>query len=193
MFSRTISRFVFGLIVIIFILPPPTYAIFEIFSYSECALAVNRSYSINSNNELPLDLDGQPTERLFEGLGITYADCRTFCVGNTIFIDWNLFSTQLAPWLLPWIVLTAQLPFETRSTFFNFQALFLALGSPLLIIYLLSLTILNTRSINDECRQLKEDLKLLGQPKQTEAVKAVRVLSIESQNIPMKVVNGLDR
>lgn len=69
----------------------------------------------------------------------------------------------------------------------------MAIGSPLLIIYSLSLTILNARSINDEFRRLKDGVKVLDRPKQTKAVKATRLLLTESQSVPIQVVSGLSR
>jgi hypothetical protein len=154
---------------------------------------MNTTYSNNPNTLTLLDQNGQPTKNFLDAWGITYKACQIFCVGDASFVDWNSFSTQLSSWLLPWLALTAQLPFKTKSTFSNFQALFMAIGSPLLIIYSLSLTILNARSINDEFRRLKDGVKVLDRPKQTKAVKATRLLLTESQSVPIQVVSGLSR
>jgi hypothetical protein len=188
-----IPRYIYAFVFILCIFPPRVHAVFDIFDYGECANAVNTTYFKNPKSVTLIGQNGQPTNNYLDAWGVTYEACRTFCVGNASFINWNSFSTQLSSWLLPWLALTAQLPFETKSTFSNFQVLFLAIGCPLLIIYSLSLTMLNARSINDEFREVKEEVESLKQDKQTEAVKAARVLLIESQNVPIQVVNGPGR
>lgn len=55
------------------------------------------------------------------------------------------FSDGVTAHLLPWIALTAQLPYLTGSYLTNAIALFLAVGSPALITYSLVLTIFNRR------------------------------------------------
>ena len=113
-------------------------------------------------------------------------------------IDWNSFSTQFASWLLPWLTLTAQLPFETRSGSTNGQSLLLAIGSLFLIIYSLALTILNARSINKIFRKLLEknnDLKIPKHAKDTNAerISSIRLIMIEGQSVPLQIYNGPDR
>ena len=72
------------------------------------------------------------------------------------------------------------------------MALLLALGSPSLIIFSLTLTILDARWINQKFRQIKEENKSLRphRPLQIKAIKAARALLIDSQHIPIQIFNG---
>ena len=127
--------------------------------------------------------------------GISYRSCKAIC-GTPVNIkgyDWNALSQGLTSWLLPWLALTAQLPFETKDKQTNFMALLLALGSPSLGVFSLALTILNSRWINQMFRNVKEDNKSLRCPPQTKAIKAARLLLIESQQVPIQLVNGPGR
>lgn len=72
------------------------------------------------------------------------------------------------------------------------MALLLALGSPSFITFSLALTVLDARWINGKFRQVKQDNNELRPRRrlQTKAIKDARVLLIESQHIPMRIVNG---
>jgi hypothetical protein len=72
----------------------------------------------------------------------------------------------------------------------NLQSIIQAIGSPHLIIYSLAITILNSRAINQEFRQVNNDNKVLGRSNQTELIKAIRVILIEGQSVPLQLVNG---
>jgi hypothetical protein len=165
----------------------------EIFNYTQCSIAANATYNAAPNDTFLRDQNGNPTSNFSEAWGISYYSCKVLCAGGSKFIDWNVFSLQFGSWLLPWLALTAQLPFETKSKSTNLQSLFLAIGSPILIIYSLALTILNARSINREFRQLKEENEELERPRQTKVIGAGRVILIESQSIPLQIINGADR
>lgn len=164
-----------------------------IFDYSSCAAAANATFSQNPNSIALRDQNGLPTSNFSKAWGVSYESCNEVCQGGAKAIEWNSFSLQFASWLLPWLALTAQLPFETKSRACNAQSLFLAIGSPFLIIYSLALTILNARSINREFRELREENEELICPSQIEVIKAARVVLIESQSIPLQIVNGPDR
>ena len=123
-----------------------------IFDYPSCAAAANATFAQDPNSIALRDQNGLPMTNLSEAWGISYESCKQVCQGGAKAIEWNSFSLQFASWLLPWLALTAQLPFETKSRTHNAQALYLAIGSPFLVIYSLALTILNDRSINREFR-----------------------------------------
>lgn len=172
---------------------PISVEAFNIFNYSTCEESVLATYNTTPSDILLRDRNGQPTSNLSEAWGISYETCAQICTASAEFITWNSFSTQFGSWLLPWLALTSQLPFETRSKSMNWQSLLLGLGSPLLIIYSLAITILNARAINKETRQLYEDNDELQRPLQIEVIQAARVLLIEGQSVPLQVVNGQDR
>ncbi|KAE9366619.1 hypothetical protein N431DRAFT_495066 [Stipitochalara longipes BDJ] len=184
---------IIGLYALLLLTLPTLIQAVAIFDYSSCAAAANATFSQNPNSIALRDRNGLPTSNFSEAWGISYESCNEVCQGGAKAIEWNSFSLQFASWLLPWLALTAQLPFETISRARNAQSLILAIGSPLLIIYSLALTILNARSINREFRELCEENEDLKCPKQIKVIKAARVILIESQSIPLQVVNGPDR
>lgn len=162
--------------------------------YSQCAIDANQSYWNAPNDTFLYDKNGKPTSDLSQAWGISYKSCKDICGTpvNTGSYDWNSVSQGLTSWLLPWLALTAQLPFETKDKQTNFMALLLALGSPSLITFSLTLTILDARWINRKFRHIKEGNKGLRPrpPLQTKAIKAARVFLIESQHIPIQIFNG---
>lgn len=162
--------------------------------WSQCAIDANKSYWNAPNDTFLYNQYGKPTANMSQAWGVSYESCRGLCGTpvNTGNYNWNSLSQGLTSWLLPWLALTAQLPFETKDKQTNLMALFLALGSPALITYSLALTILDARWINQKFRHIKENSESLRPDRrhQTEAIKAARVFLIESQHIPIQIVNG---
>lgn len=139
------------------------------FNYSQCAGDANTTYWRAPNDTFLRDQLGRPTNNSSKAWGISYQSCLEVC-GDSYsaqYYDWNSLSQGLTSWLLPWLALTAQLPFATNDTQTNFMVLLLALGSPLLITFSLALTILNSRSINKRFRQIKRDITFLNSPQLT--------------------------
>ena len=165
---------------------------------SQCAIDATQAFWRNPNTSSFLyDRYGKSTGNLSQAFGISYRACKDICrspihsLGN----DWNAIAQGLTSWLLPWLALTAQLPFETKDKQTNFMALLLALGSPSLGVFSLTLTILNCRWINQIFRHVGDNNKSLRPlcSLQTKAIKAARVFLIESQSIPIQVFNGSRR
>jgi hypothetical protein len=183
-------------IIIIYCLSFAKVEAFVLVDFGQCEEAVNTSYFNDPTIGYLRDEHGNPTSNISTAWGITYPACLNICTAGQSFIEWNVFSPQFSTWLLPWLALTAQLPFETRSRAKNFQALYLAIGSPLLIIYSLTLTILTARKINSCFRQIKEEaVNMQKEAKKAlfEILENVRIILIESQNIPLGIVNGPGR
>ena len=93
--------------------------------------------------------------------------------------------------MLPWLALTAQLPFETSSSRSNAMSGLLAVGSPALITYSLTVTILNRSSAYRRFEKLRSDgfaskayQRYPGLPK---TIKEARYLMQEMQQMPMRV------
>ena len=162
------------------------------FNYAQCAKDANTTYWKAPNDTFLRDQYGRSTNNYSEAWGIGYQSCLTICSDtySTQYYDWNFLSQGLSSWVLPWLALTAQLPFATNDTQTNFMVLLLALGSPSLIMFSLALTILNSRSINRRFRQIKRDILSLDSPQLAKAIKAARVFLIESQQIPIQIYNG---
>ena len=165
------------------------------FNYSLCAQIAYRTFSNAPNNSFLYDQQGRPTGNFANAWGISYYSCNVLCgtEDNTGYYDWDFLSQGISSWLIPWLALTAQLPFETKNKTTNFIALLLGLGSPALVAYSLALTILNARRINQKFRQLKEDSQALHRPLQMKAINAARSILIETQQVPIQIYNGRRR
>ncbi|KAG8820238.1 hypothetical protein FRC17_010212 [Serendipita sp. 399] len=90
-------------------------------------------------------LDGQQTTNSSEAVGADYGTCKAYCGTAASPFQWSLFSQQFTGWLLPFLALTAQLPYESDGTWHDLMSLFLTVGSPPLAMYSLALTIFNSR------------------------------------------------
>ena len=184
-------------IILIFAVIIPTLSIPNVggLDYSDCAKIANETYLKAPNNSFLYNQQGEPTGDSSQAWGISYQACVDLCTteANSGSYNWLFLSSGVASWLLPWLALTAQLPFATKDKTTNFMALLLAVGSPSLISYSLALTIFNARWINRTFRQIKEINATLHRPLQLKAIKAARAILIETQHVPIHVYNGRRR
>ncbi|RXW23540.1 hypothetical protein EST38_g2308 [Candolleomyces aberdarensis] len=81
-------------------------------------------------------------------------------------------------WLLPWLALVSQLPFGPKDSFDSFESVLLTVGSPMLVAYSLTLTVLNGRWI----------ARRFSKHNYPNIRNAVRVLS-SLQQAPLRVTN----
>ena len=164
------------------------------FNLTQCAINARSAFLQMPNDSFLVQQDGSYTGNISDAWGIRYEACNRLCgpPGSWESFDWAFFSSSFSSWLLPYLALTAQLPFETKDAPSSFMVLFLAIGSPMLLTYSLTLTIFNTRWINYACRQLKEMNEQVG-GKQLEAIEAARRCLIESQHVPAQVYQGPER
>ena len=164
-----------------------------VFNFTQCATDATSTYWNTPNSSFLYDRNGFPTNNQSLAWGISYESCTRLCQSPMDVVDWNNFSQSFVSWLLPWLLLTAQLPFETIDWQGDFLVLLLALGNPALITYSLVLTILNARTINRMFREIIKDRTALHQPQLLNAIKAARAILIESQHIPIQIYNGHTR
>ncbi|KAJ7018924.1 hypothetical protein C8F04DRAFT_1149605 [Mycena alexandri] len=73
--------------------------------------------------------------------------CVTQCGTVPEAFNFPLFSSQFSSFMLPFLALTAQLPFGAPNHIDNFSTIMLTIGSPTLAIFSLMITILNSRWI----------------------------------------------
>jgi hypothetical protein len=143
-----------------------------------------------------VDGNNVPTDNISLAMGCRYSDCVRFSNQTTGWqlLTWNQFAPMFSAWLLPWLALTAQLPFETRGPATNIMSLLMALGSPLLAGYSLALMVLNARWINGTFRRLREQGRNLHpkRPEHYDALSVIRWILIEIQHVPIKFVHGLN-
>lgn len=95
-----------------------------------------------------LDLHGKPTAEVTAARGLTLSACELNCGTEHARFEWFTFSQEFSSWLLPWLALSSQLPFGATSRLDNAFALLLAMGSPALAVFSLSLTLLQRRWIS---------------------------------------------
>lgn len=98
--------------------------------------------------------------------------------------SFQIFSAGATNYLLPWLALTAQLPFETGeyNVIANLMSFCMALGSPMLITYSLMITILNQHWVRAKFRNLEHSDSPLRY-----TVKNARVFLQESQQVPLRL------
>ncbi|KAJ7608726.1 hypothetical protein FB45DRAFT_945782 [Roridomyces roridus] len=89
--------------------------------------------------------------------GITAPVCYETCGNNVIkqSVDFTTSAVIMTTWLLPWLALIAQLPFEAKG-WMNLLSGCLAVGSPVLATYSLALTAFNRWFTFRKFRHLKE-------------------------------------
>ncbi|KAK1962201.1 hypothetical protein LY78DRAFT_749771 [Colletotrichum sublineola] len=90
--------------------------------------------------------------------GISIGLCKEFCGRDNLDMvtSFNRFASASTNYLLPWLTLVAQLPYETESMQADFFSLYIGLGSPLLMTFSLMMTILNKRWIRKKFRDLAQ-------------------------------------
>ncbi|EMC93630.1 hypothetical protein BAUCODRAFT_568559 [Baudoinia panamericana UAMH 10762] len=126
--------------------------------------------------------------------GITIATCYQFCKANHIPYAWNFqfndFAASMTNYLFPWLALTAQLPFETGNVFSNLMSFCMALGSPALITYSLTITILNQYWAQARFRTLRDDAGDERVARRfrgiAERIRAALYLLREAQQVPLR-------
>ncbi|KAJ7441568.1 hypothetical protein FB451DRAFT_1298632 [Mycena latifolia] len=93
--------------------------------------------------------------------GITFGACEESCGMGVLRqgINFSEATIPLTTWLLPWLALIAQLPFEASDPWTNILSGFLCVGSPALATYSLSLTVLNRRYIIARFQALKRTVE----------------------------------
>ncbi|KAJ7134707.1 hypothetical protein C8R44DRAFT_433145 [Mycena epipterygia] len=94
------------------------------------------------------DNQGHPVSDIRNATAITYELCVQACGSGGGAFSWSAFSQQFSAWLLPWLALLSQFPFGSRYKWDNLMSAILALGSPCLAAYSLSLTVLNAKWVS---------------------------------------------
>ncbi|KAI1125046.1 hypothetical protein F5Y10DRAFT_279745 [Nemania abortiva] len=118
--------------------------------------------------------------------GINYNACVKYCGYDklsTVF-SFEIFSAGATNYLLPWLALTAQLPFETgeNGVLANVMSFSYAVGSPMLITYSLATTILNQHWLREKFRKLEAPDRPLHPTSRN-----VRIFLQESQQLPLRL------
>ncbi|KAG9020454.1 hypothetical protein FS842_007320, partial [Serendipita sp. 407] len=92
-----------------------------------------------------VNINGERTFNGREAVGTDKSTCDAYCGSSSTPFHWSIFSPQFTGWLLPFLALAAQLPYESNGFWHNLMCFFLTVGSPPLAMYSLALTLLNSR------------------------------------------------
>ena len=158
------------------------------FDREQCSIVAGAFYEAGKVNFLR-DHNGRPTDEFVDAWGISYEACNNLCAAKSDFVDWDGFTNHLITWLFPCLSLAAYLLFQGSSVWKNLQVLLLAIGSPVLIIYSVTVTIFNAYSIKKAFRKVEEENRCLDRPPQIKLIKSARRLLMASQSIPIGSLN----
>jgi hypothetical protein len=104
-----------------------------------------------------VDSVGHSVANISNAMGITYERCVEWCGSGPESFDFPSFSRKFTAWLLPWLALISQLPFNgSNDTVDDVLSVALAVGSPTLAGYSLVLTVLNERWLNGRIKGMKD-------------------------------------
>jgi hypothetical protein len=117
-------------------------------NFTQCLLDVREKYG-NDTTAGGVDNNGFPVPASI-ATGLTYNLCVKECGTEPSDFDYSAFSEQFIAWLLPWMALLSQLPYDANNPRSNMMALFLAVGSPVLAAFSLLMTVHNGRWIKEE-------------------------------------------
>ena len=163
-------------------------------NFTQCAIEAESVFVQAPSANFLVQQDGSYTQEFSRAWGIRYSSCNQLCGprGSWEPFDWTFFTSSFASWLLPYLALAAQMPYEAKDTPGNLMILLITLGSPMLVVYSLILTVANTRWINREFRRLKDENQETGGD-WVEAITAARRCFVEGQQIPIQVFQGPER
>lgn len=106
-----------------------------------------------------VDKDGNPVDSLSQASGLLYAQCISYCGDGSELYPWDVLSNTLSAWLFPWLVLVAQMPFQTKSKRTDVWSTCLIIGSPILAMYSLLVTMHNSKWIHRKCWKVGKTYK----------------------------------
>lgn len=102
------------------------------------------------------------------------------------------FSAALTNYFLPFLTLTAQLPYSTGGYFTDILAFSMAVGSPAMATYSLSITIMNRAAVRARFDALLKEARIFDEqnggrnPGYADRIRAARILLQEGQQVPLR-------
>ncbi|KAK1564022.1 uncharacterized protein LY79DRAFT_169789 [Colletotrichum navitas] len=122
--------------------------------------------------------------------GISIGLCKEFCGRDKLDMvtSFNRLASGSTNYLLPWLALTAQLPYETGSTEANIIGVCIGLGSPLLMTFSLMMTILNKRWIRKRFKDLARDCEGDDFARMKTRIKSARTIADEAGQAPIRLL-----
>jgi hypothetical protein len=130
--------------------------------------------------------NGQTVNKLEDIEGVRFPECEIMCGTGWQRETWSDIFNSLSGWLLPWLALTAQLPFQTRDKRRDLASVFLIIGTPILAMYSLLVTFYNGDWVQKQCR--REEVIAKSREKLIHMDCVAEVL-LGCQHIPLYVTN----
>ncbi|KAG8817490.1 hypothetical protein FRC17_011208 [Serendipita sp. 399] len=121
-------------------------------NFPQCEATIR---NLSSDTAVWFDANGVRTQNESAIAGTDYATCEEHCGTSPAPFHWRDFSPSFSGWLLPFLALTAQLPFQSDGIWHDLMCLFLTIGSPQLAMYSLALTLLNSRYVKKQLDSLR--------------------------------------
>ncbi|OHW89913.1 hypothetical protein CSPAE12_11504 [Colletotrichum incanum] len=173
--------------------------------YSQCTGKVkakwdeeaNKTNGIRSHirNEIVVDIKGtrfntsMTADDIGDAWGISIGLCKEYCGRDNLNMvtSFNRLAAGSTSYLLPWLALTAQLPYETGSTEADIMSVCVGLGSPVLMAFSLMLTILNKRWIRRRFKYLAGSCEGDGFNQMRVRLKSARIIAEEARQAPTRL------
>ncbi|KAK2051246.1 hypothetical protein LY76DRAFT_630605 [Colletotrichum caudatum] len=122
--------------------------------------------------------------------GISLDLCKEFCGRGDLDMatSFNRLASASTNYLLPWLALTAQLPYETGGREANMIGMCIGLGSPLLMTFSLMMTILNKRWIGKRFKHLAGHREEASEDTKTR-IDSARFIAEETGQAPIRLLH----
>jgi hypothetical protein len=137
-----------------------------------------------TNTTGAVDIGGNNVTSMDQAQGMRYPECLEDCGNGWQPDPWLQVSSYLATWLFPWVALVGQLPFQTRSWKKDWLSASLMIGSPILGMYSLVITLSNSLWIFKRCRH-EEVVDRYDE----EQMRNVAFVLSTCQQVPLKIQN----
>ncbi|GJC87475.1 hypothetical protein ColLi_10313 [Colletotrichum liriopes] len=173
--------------------------------YSQCTEKVKAKWDKEANNTngnrshirngIVVDISGtrfndsMTVDDVEDAWGISIGLCKEYCGRDNLNMvtSFNRLAAGSTSYLLPWLALTAQLPYETGSTEADIMSVCVGLGSPVLMAFSLMMTILNKRWIRRRFKYLAGSCEGDGFNQMRVRLKSARIIAEESRQAPTRL------
>jgi hypothetical protein len=157
---------------------------------AECSYLLLKGWTKSEDDVIRdglVDRNGEITTRVEDAWGITVQVCQAFCSRSSLglIFNFNRFASGSTNYLLPWLALAAQLPYETGDALGGIFSFCIALGSPVLITYSLMMTILNARWADKLFKKLRN--RAVGCPRFKDPVNNAQILVLAARQTPIRL------
>ncbi|KAK4170508.1 hypothetical protein QBC43DRAFT_250115 [Cladorrhinum sp. PSN259] len=121
--------------------------------------------------------------------GISIALCNEYCNRSAfgMVFNYQTFLGRTTNYLLPWLALTAQLPYEAGDIITNIMCFFMGVGSPMTLTFSLMMTIFNRRWLREKIRRFHVDYPANGLAPR---LKDVSNFLEAAQQVPLRMSYG---